>query len=262
MQMTDVTQAGAPLLETRDGTTLILTLNYTERRNALSMPLRAALIEALDRSEHDTEIRAIVLTGAGGHFCAGGDISGMNIGDLAAGRERFRLTHRLVKLMVHSAKPIIAAVEGYAVGAGLSLALCCDTIVAAENARFGAGFGRIGLIADLGLNHTLPHRVGMGRARQLLLYGEQIDAPAAERIGLVDHVVAPGAALDFARDRGRALAATAPLPLALTKRLLAEGLDAALDQERDLQSTLFLTEDHREGRDAFMAKRKPVFRGR
>jgi enoyl-CoA hydratase/carnithine racemase len=251
-----------PLLEARDGATLLLTLNYTARRNALSMPLRAALIDALDRAERDTDLRVIILTGAGGHFCAGGDISGMDVSDLAQGRERFRLTHRLVKLMVHSAKPIIAAVEGYAVGAGLSLALCCDTIVAAENARFGAGFGRIGLIADLGLNHTLPQRIGMGRARQLLLYGEQIDATAAERIGLVDHVVASGTAVAFARDRAQALAATAPLPVALTKRLLAEGLDAALDQERDLQTTLFLTEDHREGRAAFLAKRKPVFSGR
>jgi enoyl-CoA hydratase/carnithine racemase len=254
--------AAPPLLEARDGPTLLLTLNYTARRNALSMPLRAALIDAFDRAERDPDLRAIILTGAGGHFCAGGDISGMNVDTLADGRERFRLTHRLVKLMVHSAKPIIAAVEGYAVGAGLSLALCCDTIVAAENARFGAGFGRIGLIADLGLNHTLPQRIGMGRARQLLLYGEQIDATAAERIGLVDHVVASGTAVAFARDRAQALAATAPLPVALTKRLLAEGLDAALDQERDLQTTLFLTEDHREGRAAFLAKRKPVFRGR
>ena len=260
--MTDPPQAGPPLLEARDGPTLLLTLNTTERRNALSMALRAALIDALDRAEHDADLRAIVLTGAGGHFCAGGDISGMNVSDLAAGRERFRVTHHLVRLMVHSAKPIIAAVEGFAVGAGLSLAVCCDTIVAAEDARFGTGFGRIGLIADLGLNHTLPHRVGMGRARQLLLYGEHIDAVAAERIGLVDHVVPPGTALAFARDRAQVLAAAAPLPLALTKRLLAEGLDAALDQERDLQSTLFLTEDHREGRDAFLAKRKPVFRGR
>jgi enoyl-CoA hydratase/carnithine racemase len=254
--------AAQVLLEVRDGSTLVLTLNYTERRNALSMPLRAALIDAFDRAERDPDLRAIVVTGAGGHFCAGGDISGMNVGDLAAGRERFRLTHRLVKQMVHNAKPIVAAVEGYAVGAGLSLALCCDTIVAADNARFGAGFGRIGLIADMGLNHTLPQRVGMGRARQMLLYGEQIDAVAAERIGLVDHVVTPGTALAAARDRAQALATAAPLPLALTKRLLAEGLDASLDQERDLQSTLFLTEDHREGREAFLAKRKPVFRGR
>lgn len=250
------------LIEASDGATLILTLNYTQRRNALSMPLRAALAAALDRAEGDPSIRAIVLTGAGGQFCAGGDISGMTVSDLAAGRERFRLTHQLVRRMVHNAKPIIAAVEGYAVGAGLSLALCCDTIVAADNARFGAGFGRIGLIADLALNHTLPQRIGMGRARQMLLYGEQIDAAAAERIGLIDQVVAPGTALAAARDRAQVLAESAPLPIALTKRLLAEGLDAALAQELDLQTALFLTDDHREGREAFLAKRKPVFRGR
>jgi 2-(1,2-epoxy-1,2-dihydrophenyl)acetyl-CoA isomerase len=253
----------APVLLTeRDGATLVLTLNYTERRNALSMPLRAALVEAFEQAERDPGLRAIVLTGAGGHFCAGGDISGMNVTDLAAGRERFRLTHQLCRLMVHSAKPIIAAVEGYAVGAGLSLALCCDTVVAAADSRFGAGFGRIGLIADLGLNHTLPQRIGIGRARQMLLYGEQVDAAAAEQIGLIDHVVAPGGALDFARARARVLADAAPLPVALTKRLLAAGLDEALAQERDLQTALFLTEDHREGREAFLGKRKPVFRGR
>src|ERR1700723_919441 len=93
--MTDATPP--PLLEARDGATLLLTLNYTQRRNALSIPLRAALIDAFDRAEGDADIRAIVLTGAGGHFCAGGDISGMNVNDLATGRERFRLTHRLVK---------------------------------------------------------------------------------------------------------------------------------------------------------------------
>jgi 2-(1,2-epoxy-1,2-dihydrophenyl)acetyl-CoA isomerase len=250
------------LLTEQDGATLVLTLNYTARRNALSMPLRAALIAAIDAAEGDASVRAIVLTGAGGHFCAGGDISGMNAADLAAGRERFRVTHRLVTQMIHCAKPIIAAVEGYAVGAGLSLALCCDTVVAAESARFATGFGRIGLIADLALNHTLPQRIGMGRARQMLLYGEQIDAATAERIGLSDHIVPTGGALDKARERARVLAESAPLPIALTKRLLAEGLDAALAQERDLQSTLFLTEDHREGREAFLAKRKPVFRGK
>jgi 1,4-dihydroxy-2-naphthoyl-CoA synthase len=137
--MTDLVPGAPPLLETRDGATLLLTLNDIERRNAVSMPLRAAPIEAFDRAERDPDLRAIVLTGAGGPFCAGGDISGMSVSDLAVGRERPRLTHRLVKLMVHCAKPIIATVEGYAVGAGLSLARCCDTIVAAENARFAAG---------------------------------------------------------------------------------------------------------------------------
>jgi len=163
--------------------------------------------------------------------------------------------------MIKCGKPVVAAVEGYAVGAGLSIALCCDTVVAAEDARFGAGFGRIGLIADMALNHTLPARIGMGRARQVLLYGEQMDAAAAERIGLIDHVVPKGAALDAALQRARSFADAAPLPLALTKGLLAEGLDAALDRERELQSMLFMTADHVEGRDAFLAKRRPVFKG-
>lgn len=251
----------APVQETRDGATLVLTLNNPARRNALSMPLRTALIDAFERAEADREVRAVVLTGAGGTFSAGGDISGMNVTDLAQGRERFRVTHRMVKLIVHCAKPVIAAVEGFAVGAGLSLALCCDTVVAAEGARFAAPFGRLGLIADCGLNHTLPARIGAGRARQMLLYGEQMDAVTAERIGLVDHVVADGGTLDLALQRARALAGNAPLALALTKALLAEGLDAALDRERDMQSTLFLTQDHAEGRDAFLAKRRPVFRG-
>ena len=245
----------------RDGATLILTLNNPARRNALSMPIREALIEAFESIEADGTVRAVVITGAGGTFSAGGDISGMNVRTLPDGRQRFRITHRLVRLMVHCSKPLIAAVEGFAVGAGLSVAMCCDTVVASETARFGAGFGRIGLIADMGLNHTLPQRVGMGRARQILLYGEQMDACSAERIGIVDHVVPQGGALGFARQRAAHFADAASLPIALTKALLAEGLDAALERELDMQSTLFLTADHAEGRDAFLAKRKPAFRG-
>jgi len=260
--MNDAAATAPMLLETRDGPTVVLTLNNPRRRNALAMRLREALIVAFERIEADRTIRAVVLTGASGTFCAGGDISGMNVTNLADGLERFRITHRLVRLLVKSSKPIIAAVEGFAVGAGLSVALCCDTVVAAEDARFGAGFGRIGLIADMALNHTLPARIGMGRARQVLLYGEQMDAAAAERIGLIDHVVPKGAALDVALQRARAFADAAPLPLALTKSLLAEGLDAALDRERELQSMLFMTTDHAEGRDAFLAKRKPAFKGK
>ena len=165
------------------------------------MPMRAALIAAMERIEPDRDVRAVVLTGGGGTFSAGGDISGMDVADLAAGRERFRTTHRLVRLLIESSKPVIAAVEGWAVGAGLGLALCCDTIIAAGDARFMAGFGRVGLIADFGLLHTLPRRVGEGRARQILLYGEAMDAAAAERIGLIDHVVPPGTALQAALHR-------------------------------------------------------------
>jgi enoyl-CoA hydratase/carnithine racemase len=254
--------ATVPMLtEARDGTTVVLTLNNPQRRNALAMPLREALIAAFERIEADRAIRAVVLTGAGGTFCAGGDITAMNVQSLADGLERFRITHRLVRLMIRCGKPIVAAVEGYAVGAGLSLALCCDTIVAAEDSRFGAGFGRIGLIADLALNHTLPARIGTGRARQVLLYGEQMDAATGERFGLIDHVVPKGGALDLALQRAKTFADAAPLPVALTKGLLADGLDLALERERELQSMLFLTADHAEGRDAFLAKRRPVFKG-
>ena len=250
------------LREARDGNTLVLTLDNPARRNALAMELRRALADAFERAEADPGIRAVVLTGAGGTFCAGGDISDMSATDIAAGRERFRLTHHLVRLIACGSKPVVAAVEGFAVGAGLSLALLCDTVVAAEDARFAAPFGAIGLVADFALPHTLPLRVGQGRARQILLYGERMDAPTAERIGLVDHVVPPGTALDSALARAAQFADMAPLPVALTRSFLARGLDAALEWERDTPAALFTTADHAEGKAAFLGKRKPVFTGR
>lgn len=249
------------LIEAREGATAILTLDYPARRNALSMPMRQRLVDALESIETDRDCRAIVVTGAGGAFSAGGDISGMDVTDFAAGRERFRLTHRLVRLLIKGSKPVVAAVEGWCVGAGLSLALCCDTVVAAADARFAAGFGRVGLVADLGLLHTLPARIGQGRARQIFLYGEQMDATTAERIGMVDHVVAPGTALGTALSRAALFHAAAPLPIAMTRQYLCAGLDAALEWERDTQSALFLTADHAEGKAAFLEKRTPGFRG-
>ena len=250
------------LREERNGAVAVLTMDQPARRNALAMPMREAFVAAMNRIEGDGAVRAVVVTGAGGTFSAGGDISGMNVTDLAGGRERFRVTHAMVRLMIKASKPIIAAVEGYAVGAGLSVALCCDTVVAASDARFAAGFGRVGLVADLGLLHTLPLRVGQGRARQILLYGERMDAEEAARIGLIDHVVPPGTALDAAMGRARLFAETAPLPGAMTKQYLAIGLDAALEWERDTQAALFLTADHAEGKAAFLEKRTPAFSGR
>ncbi len=249
------------LSETREGATAVLTLDYPERRNALAMPMRQRLVDALEAIEADRALHAIVITGAGGTFSAGGDISGMDVADLAAGRERFRLTHRLVRLLIKGSKPVVAAVEGWCVGAGLSVAMCCDTVVAAEDARFAAGFGKVGLVADLGLLHTLPARIGQGRARQVLLYGEPTDAGRAVAVGMVDHVVPSGTALQAALARAALFHDAAPLPVALTRQYLAAGLDAALDWERDTQSALFLTADHAEGRAAFLEKRAPTFKG-
>ena len=245
--------------EQRDAGVLTLTLDYPERRNALAVPLREDLHRILEAAQGDAAIRAIVLTGAGGVFCSGGDISGMDSTDAEAARERMRRTHRIIRLMVAGRLPIVAAVEGWCVGAGLSVACACDTIVAAEDARFMAGFGKVGLIADLGLPFTLPARIGAGRARQMFLYGTQLDATAAERIGLVDHLVPKGGALAKATELAAFLAAQAALPIALTKQILAEGLDRALEDERHFQATCFLSADHAEGRAAFLGKRAPQF---
>lgn len=255
------TPPAARLVEQQEGGVLVLTLDYAARKNALAMPIRFALVDALERAQTDKAIRAVVLTGAGGDFCSGGDISGMDVHTALDGRERMRRTHHLVRLMVAGAVPIVAAVEGWCVGAGLSLACACDTIVAAEDARLGAGFGKIGLMADLGLPHTLPLRIGQGRARQILLHHTQTSGAEAERIGLVDHVTPKGGALALAMEKARFLAEQAPAPMALTKHLLAEGLDAALEAERHHQATLFLTADFAEGRAAFLGKRKPAFKG-
>jgi enoyl-CoA hydratase/carnithine racemase len=248
------------LRQDREGAVLVLTLDYPARRNALALPLREAMHDALDAAMADQGVRAVVVTGAGGTFCSGGDISGMNVTDAALGRERMRRTHRLIRLLVAGRLPVVAAVEGWCVGAGLSLACACDTIVAAEDARFMAGFGKVGLIPDLGLPWTLPARIGPGRARQFFLYGTQVAAPEAQRIGLVDAVVPKGGALDAAMERARFLAAQAPLPIAMTKKLLAEGLERALEEEREFQTLCFLTPDHAEGKAAFLEKREPRFR--
>lgn len=245
----------------RDGATLVLTMNEPARRNALSMGMRQAFIEALEAAEGDAGVRAVVITGAGGQFCGGGDITGMDVTDFGAGRERFRLTHKLVRLQLESAKPFVAAVEGWAAGAAVGLAIGCDTVVAAAGAKFVTPFVRIGLIPDYGLLHTLPRRIGEGRARNMFLSAEPVDSAEALRIGLVDQVVADGTALEHALVRARKLAEGAPQAIAMTRSILARGLVEALEWERTGQAALFLTADHAEGKAAFLGKRKPVFKG-
>ncbi|WP_426954781.1 enoyl-CoA hydratase/isomerase family protein [Muricoccus radiodurans] len=245
----------------REGGVLVLTMDYPARRNALAVPLRERMFSVLEEAEGDRSVRAVVVTGAGGTFCSGGDLSGMDVRDVLVGRERLRRAYRLIRLLAAGSKPVVASVEGWCVGAGLSLACACDTIVAAEDARFMAGFGKVGLMADLGLVHTLPARVGVGRAKGILFFHKQLSAAEAERIGLVDELAPAGRALVVALERARFLAEQAPGPMALTKAMMAAGLDAALEAERQFQTDLFLSADHAEGKAAFLAKRAPVFGG-
>lgn len=250
------------IIEDRKGQVLVLTLDNAERRNALGMEMRIALQQIFERIEAEADIRAVVIKGAGAHFSAGADITGMNVTTATGARERFRISHKMVRGLVKSSKPIVAAVEGWCVGAGLSLALCCDTIVAASDSRFMASFGKVGLMGDLGLLHTLPARIGIGRARQMVLYGNPMPADEAERIGLVDRISEPGKAFDDAMTAAEQLATAAALPIALSKDFFARGIDLSLDVEREYQPMLLLSDDHREGKAAFLEKRAAEFKGR
>lgn len=252
---------GPVLEETRDGAVAVLTLNEPAKRNALTLALRTALAEAIDRIELDPTIRAVVLTGGLKSFSAGGDLTAMQAEGLGNGRNRLRAMHGIVRAIVKSSKPYIAAVEGAAVGAGFGLALCCDTVIASAEARFIAAFPRVGLVADAGLLLTLPLRVGIGRARQILLYAEPVQAEPALAMGLVDEVVPAGSALDRAIACARKFEALAPLSAAFVKEYLAGGIDAVLDWERSTQASLMQTCDHVEGRTAFLDKRPPRFEG-
>ena len=254
-----------PVLLSRDGEVAVVTLNEPERRNALSLNMREVLFEILDEAMA-SDARAIVLAGAGGNFCSGGDIKSFDPGaPLVEIRDRLNRLHRVARILLTGKKPVIAAVDGYAFGAGVSLALACDHVVAAKDSRFCASFNRVALMGDLGLLYTLPLRVGMGKARELLMLGEIVEAAEALTIGLVDRLVEPGQVLAAAIERAKLFAASPPVALAMTKSALARmpaSLDEVLQMELDGQSALFQTADHAEGRAAFLEKRAPKFQGR
>ena len=242
-----------------------ITLNDPARRNPLSIPLREALHDALAEAMADDCVRAVVLTGAGGTFSSGGDVGAMTGLAPLAGRERLRRLHRVIRLLIEGEKPVIAAVEGHAIGAGLSLAAACDIVVAASDVRWSGAFARVGLMPDMGSFWTLPQRMGLGRARRAMMLAEGFDTATAEAWGLVEEIVPPGEALERAETMASQVARQSPGALALTKAWLARGplpLDAMLTAEADAQALLFGTADFAEGRAAFTEKRPPRFEGR
>jgi enoyl-CoA hydratase/carnithine racemase len=245
--------------------TRVLTLNRPGARNAIDIPVRLRLLDELRRAADDPAVRAIVLTGAGGTFSAGGDLRSMEGAGPDEVRERLAPVHRAVRIIATCGTPVIAAVEGAAAGLGVSLAAICDHVVAAEDARFVAAFGKVGLVADGGLLWTLPQRVGMGRAKEMLVFGRTVPAPRAFEIGLADSLAPPGKALDAALELAAEAASLAPLSVAAAKRLLARAdhsLKRLLEAEREEQAALFGTADFAEGRAAFAERRAARFEGR
>ncbi|MGB0576115.1 MAG: enoyl-CoA hydratase/isomerase family protein [Alphaproteobacteria bacterium] len=240
-----------------------IAINRPDKRNAVSPEARNALIVAVSEALADDAVHAIVLGSTEGHFCAGGDIDSMTDLDVASGRVRMKENHRMVRLLAEAEKPIIAGVEGFAVGAGAGIALLCDSIVLAESGALGFPFFRIGLTPDYGILFTLARRVGPAKARQILLYAEMRKGLDAIDVGLADELVPDGQAEARAIERAQALAAMPPHAFALTKRHLAmepQSLEEALEMEAMSQSLAFVGSELKEGRTAFLEKRKPKFR--
>jgi 2-(1,2-epoxy-1,2-dihydrophenyl)acetyl-CoA isomerase len=254
------------LVEAADGIAT-LTLNRPGALNALNRELKDALLEAVKRVGRDRSVRVVVMTGAGRAFSSGQDLR--EAGDSASApslavelRERY---NPLILALRRLEKPVIAAINGVAAGAGVSLALACDLRLAAEEASFVLAFGRIGLVPDSGLTWFLPRLVGPARAAELMFTTDPLSAREAERLGVVNRVVPGPQLLDETLALARRLASAAPRSLALTKRALNRsmevGLEEALAYEASMQGIAGTTADHREGVQAFREKRPPRFSG-
>ncbi|WP_187972672.1 enoyl-CoA hydratase/isomerase family protein [Aquibium microcysteis] len=241
----------------KDGGILRLTLNVPGKKNALTDTLRAELREAIASAQDDADVTGIILTGAGGSFSSGGDISAMT-SDPDIARRRMAILHDVARLLIAGRKPSVAAVSGPAFGAGFSLALCCDAVVADTTAKFCASFGRIGLPPDMALGWTLPARMPTASARQLLLSGRIVEAAEAGSLGIADEVVEP-ADLPAAADRwSAALAANLPGPKGHLKSLLAlDQLERVLAAEMESYVACLGSEEHRHAREAFLSKGRP-----
>lgn len=243
------------LIETRheDGL-LTLVLNEPKKKNALTDDLRAALRDALQRAQGDAGVKAIVLTGAAGSFSSGGDISAMT-SDPEVARRRMQILHDVVWLLIAGRKPAVAAVSGGAFGAGFSLALCCDQVVADETAKFSASFGRVGLPPDLGLTFTLPRRVSDATARRILLSSAIVEAEEAATLGIVDRLVPSGSLEGESRRRATEMAAFTQVSKGHVKRLLtasAGDLSRLLELEMAAYLELLGSEEHVAARNAFL----------
>ncbi|MEC7259256.1 MAG: enoyl-CoA hydratase-related protein [Pseudomonadota bacterium] len=245
------------LIETLDDDGVLwLRLNEPRKKNALTDELRAALRDALQWAQDDPDVRAIVVAGTEGAFSAGGDISAMT-GDPDIARARMEILHDVVRLLLAGNRPTVAAVSGVAFGAGFSLALCCDQVIADPSARFSASFGKVGLPPDLGLAMTLPGRIGQGAARRILLSSSIVEAEEAGRLGIADMIV-PATELDArAKQVALDLAGFSQEAKGHVKALLtasAGDLDAMLDREMSSYITLLNSEEHTTARDTFLAR--------
>jgi len=257
------------LLDERDGAVAVLTLNRPRARNALNFELLNALGEALVRAAQASDVRAVLVTGSGGSFCSGADLKSAmadvqgNLGALDTAIDKY---HAIIRAIVGAPKPVIAAVDGAAVGFGCDLALACDLRIVSTEAYFQEKFVKIGLMPDGGGTFWLPRLVGLARAMELMLTGESVPAQRALEIGLVNRVVAQNALKDDALALARSLAKGPPLAFAEMKAAVRASfggtIDQALDREKAGQLKCLLSGDCMEGVMAWMEKRDANFTGK
>jgi enoyl-CoA hydratase len=241
---------------------LVVTINRPDARNAINTETAVAIGEAMERLDGDPSLVSGVVTGAGGTFCAGMDLKAFLAG------ERPSIPGRGFAGIVEQppAKPVIAAIEGYAIAGGFEIALACDMIVAAEDAKFGLPEVKRGLVAAGGGLLRLPERVPFHLAMEWALTGELIPAPRGHEVGLVNRLTPKGGALDEALGLARAIAANGPLAVAASKRIIVEAPDwpaaERFDRQREINEPVRSSEDAREGATAFKEKRAPRWQGR
>ncbi len=233
--------------------------------NALNLEVRKEIIEALSSVENDNTVRAIVVTGAGEKaFSAGADIKMFQAMTPLLAKEYLKTSKGAAERIENYPKPVIAAVNGYAIGGGLELAMACDIIIASDNAKFGQGELNIGVIPGVGGTQRLPRLVGLKRAKELIFTGDLIDAKTALEIGLVNRIVLPNELTSAVELIVSKIALKSSLILKLAKEALNSsfaGLKAGLDYESTLFELCFASNDQKEGANAFLEKRKPRFKG-
>ena len=250
--------------EVRDAVAVV-TLDRPEKLNALTVEMREALGTAFESAARDSAVRAVLLQASGKAFCASGDVSKMGDFTPTTGRELLKLAHRLVRNLANIEKPVVAATRGAVAGIGWSMALACDAIIASDNARFTQVFRHVGLVPDGGAIYFLTQHLGLLRAKELVYSGRRIDAHEALSLGLVNRVVADEELDQVAMAHALELANGPTFALGVAKKMFKlmyqPDLETLLDAEAWAQGLALLTDDHKEGVQAFFDKRKPQFRG-